>query len=294
MAMDLDATFERIRTLLDDEDYASALTAVEAPLADDPQNTDFLYLKVIALLGLKRYAEALPLSVRLLTPAATDAGKWLALCSSLRALGFVELALQVNTHALQQITSPDYELTRFAGDTLFRAHRYEEALDAYQPALTQFAEYVQSWPIWYNYATCLAEEGSADDALEANRRGLRALQRLLATGSVTSESAIATLRGYEGILLARLGRWRVAQQVLTSSLREDPGAYETALWLRTSCKALRQPISAAFFLPWVFWSYMAKRRRDDKEEQDLLEQRRSVPETTLKRVRALIALQAPL
>lgn len=292
--MDLDVTFERVRSLLDDEDYTSALMAVEAALADDPQDPDFLYLKVIALRGLKRYAEALPLSVHVLAPTSTDAGKWLALCSSLRALGFVELALQVNAHALQQITTPDYELTRFAGDTLYRTHRYEEALDAYQPALTQFAEYVQSWPIWYNYATCLAEGGNAKDALEANRRALRALQRWLATGSITSERYLAALWGHEGILLARLGRWSTAEQTLTRALHADPSSFEAALWLHAACKAQHKRISGALILPWVYWTGVATRRRDAREELDLLEQRRSVPETTLTQVRVLIALQSLL
>lgn len=91
-------------------------------------------------------------------------------------LGLVELALQVNAHALKQITSPDYELTRFRGDTLFRDHRYEEARDAYQPALTAFGQQPQGWTIWHNYATCLSDEGNAADVREANRRALRMQQ----------------------------------------------------------------------------------------------------------------------
>lgn len=290
--MDLDATFDQVRSLLDDEEYISALSQAQAALADDPQDADFLYLKVIALLGLKRYAEALPLSVQLLTPTSPDAGKWLALCSSLRALGFMELAMQVNAHALQQITTPDFELARFAGDTLFRQHRYEEALDAYQPALTQFGRAAESWAIWYNYATCLTEEGHANDAQEANRRGLRALQHLLASGTVTSERYLVTLWRHEGILLGRLGRWQTAQPVLIRALREDQGNYETALWLHAACKAQQKRVSAATILPWVFWTGLAKRWRDDKEEHDLLEQRRSVPRSTLELIQTLIVLQS--
>jgi tetratricopeptide (TPR) repeat protein len=287
--MDLDAAFDHVRHLLDAEDYANALTEVEAALAADPQDTDVLYLKVLALLGLKRYAEALPLSVQLLTSSSTDEGKWLALCSSLRALGYVELALQINAHALQQITAPDYELARFGGDTLFRQHRNEEALDAYQPALTQFGQQALSWPIWYNYALCLSEVGHTKEAQEANRLALKSLQRLLATGSVTSERYLVALWRHEGIVMARLGQWTVAEQVLTRSMRADTDNFETAFWLHTTYRALHKPISAALFLPWVVWNHLAKQRRDDKEEQNLLEQRRSVPQTTLEHIRALIA-----
>ena len=287
--MDIDAAFDHARHLLDDEDYDNALTEVKAALAADPQDTDLLYLKLVALLGLKRYAEALPLSVQLLTPASAHAERWLALCSALRALGFVELALQVNAHALQQITAPDYELARFGGDTLFRQHRNEEALDAYQPALTQFGQQALSWPIWYNYALCLSEVGHTREAQEANRLALKALQRLLATGSVTSERDLVTLWRHEGIVMARLGQWTLAEHVLTHSMRADTDNFETAFWLHTALRALHKPVSATLFLPWVFWNHLAKQRRDDKEEQDLLEQRRSVPQTTLEQVRALIA-----
>lgn len=288
MTMDVYAEFDRIRNLLDAEEYVGALAVLDVALTNAPQDADLLYLKVIALLGLKRYAEALPLSVRLLTPSSTEEGKWLALCSSLRALGLMELALQVNVHALKQITAPDFELARFGGDTLFRQHRYEEALHAYQPALTQFGRAAQSWAIWYNYAMCLTEEGNAKDAQEANRRGLSMLQHLLASGTVTSERYLVTLWRHEGILLGRLGRWQTAQQVLIRALREDQGNYEIALWLHAACKAQQKRVSAATILPWVFWTSLAKRRHDDKAELDLLVQRRSVPHTTLELIQNLI------
>jgi tetratricopeptide (TPR) repeat protein len=283
-----DAAIDSIRSLITAEQYTSALTSVEAALVGDPQDDGLLYLKLVTLLRLKRYAEALPLSIQLLAPAPADAGRWLALCSALRALGFVELALQANAHALNQVTSPDYELTSFRGETLFRDYRYDEALDAYQPALTQFGQQAQSWPIWYNYATCLSEEGNVADSQEANRRALRLLQQLLARGSVTEERELATLWYYQGVLFARLGRLALAKQLLFRSLSVDASNYETAHWLYDVIKAQHNPIGAALGLPFLFWNGLAKKRREDKEQQDILDQRASVSQVTLQHVRTLI------
>lgn len=71
--MTSDNMFERAQRLITAEQYASALTAVETALVTDPQANDLRYLKGVALLGLKRCAEALPLIVQALTSTSVDA-----------------------------------------------------------------------------------------------------------------------------------------------------------------------------------------------------------------------------
>jgi tetratricopeptide (TPR) repeat protein len=275
------------RRYLEQEEYARSLEAVESELVADPQDIDLLLLMADSLVGLGRFAEALPLTIMLVTRSPDASGHWLALCSALRGVGYIDLAMRVNSHALQHAML-ELESVRFQGDTLFEGNRFDEARAAYQPALKQFGQEARAWRIWYNYSSCLYAEGRVSDSREADRRALRLLQQFLAIGSVTGEKRLAALWFHQGMLQFRLSQWLLAEQAFYQALRSDIDSL-AALWLRNTYRKEGKRLSAMLMLPWAFRNGWLDTRRKSIAQDEMLRQRASIPPETLLEVERLIA-----
>lgn len=276
-----------VRHALDEGRFAHALNLVETTLANAPLDDELLVLKVDALLALERLAEALQLSVQLVTNAPGASTHWHALCRVLQGFGYEELALQVNLYALEHVTMT-FDLIRFRGDTLFKSHRYDEALLAYLPVLKQFGEQVWTWNIWYNYSTCLFREGQIADSHEADRRSMRALQQVMAAGTVNASRQVAMLRFHQGMLYLRMEQWLLAEQAFVQSLKYD-GRGSAALELRNTFRKEGKWLAATIMLPWAFRNAILDAKHKDESEENMMRQRAALPSTVILAVKALIA-----
>lgn len=276
------------RRALHEGQYAQALDRVVSALASVPDDDALLLLKVEALYALGRLAETLSLSIQLVTNAPHAATHWHALCQALRGIGYEELALRVNAYALKHVT-PTFDLIRFRGDTLFDSNRYDEAISAYVSVLEQFGEQAPAWNIWYNYSSCRYQEGHIADSREADRRALRLLQQLLASGNVTSEKRLAALLFHQGMLYYRLQQWELAEKTFYRSLRSDAQSI-SAFWLRTTCRREGKWLAAMLLLPWAARNKWLEIRRDGAVLDNKVQQRASIASQTLSDIERIISL----
>lgn len=88
---------------LNDEQFALVLEQIEAALAHNPDDHELLTLKSESLLGLGRFAEALPLGTKSVTTAPSETVSWLVLCRALR--GSAGAGLPVRAHADRSVSS---------------------------------------------------------------------------------------------------------------------------------------------------------------------------------------------